>query len=54
MSKLISQLLVLMLIAIAGCVAIGLSKGANMWPVIILYWVVLTTKNVVDFIGGMR
>ena len=35
---------------IAGIVAVGLYRKRNMWAVIILYWVVLTLKNIVEVI----
>lgn len=50
-SKKLSAYLVLLLAVIAAVVAVGLIAGLTMWPVIILYWMVLTVKNVVDYIG---
>lgn len=35
---------------IAGIVAIGLYRKRNMWAVIVLYWVVLTLKNIVEVV----
>lgn len=49
--KHISALLVLALSAIALTVCAGLAAGVSMWPWIVGYWAVLTTKNVVDWIG---
>jgi len=54
MNKHISALLVLCLCMIASIVAIGLILKQNMWLFIITYWIVLTIKNVVDFIGGKK
>lgn len=45
----VSQILVLCLIGIAALVAVGLMRKKNMWKWIILYWVVLTMKNLADF-----
>lgn len=45
----VSQILVLCLIGIAAWVAIGLMRKKNMWKWIILYWVVLTAKNLADY-----
>lgn len=50
-SKMLSAYLVMFLAVIAAVVAVGLIAGLAMWPVIILYWMVLTVKNVVDYIG---
>jgi len=49
--KKISAWLVILLAVIAAVVAVGLIAGFAMWPFIILYWMVLTIKNVVDYIG---
>lgn len=51
--RLISQLLVFTLMADAAWVAIGLARKKNMWKWIVLYWVLLTLKNAVDFVGMM-
>ena len=53
MNFLLSQLCVFGLMLIASVVAIGLMKRRNMWKWIIAYWVLLTIKNVIDFIGGI-
>lgn len=50
-SKKLSAYLVILLAVIAAVVAVGLITGLAMWPVIILYWMVLTIKNVVDYLG---
>lgn len=50
-AKKLSAWLVILLAVIAAIVAIGLIAGYSMWPVIILYWSVLTMKNVVDYIS---
>ena len=49
----LSQILVLLLAAIAARVAYGLSNKQNMWRHIIAYWLVLTAKNLVDWMGGI-
>lgn len=51
-SKFVAQLLILVLIGIAAWVAYGIYCGWIMWPWIVGYWVVLTAKNVCDFIIG--
>lgn len=48
----ISAFLVLCLMAIAAAVAYIIYKYKNAWPLIVAYWIVLTIKNAVDFIGG--
>lgn len=53
-AKRLSALLVLVLAAIALIVCAGLAAGRNMWPWIVAYWAVLTTKNVVDWIGAYK
>ena len=49
--KLTSALLVLGLAAIAAIVFVGQVKKKNVWWLICLYWLVLTIKNVVDWMG---
>lgn len=53
MKKIISQLFVLALFVIAFVVAKGLIEKKTMWEAITLYWIVLTFKNLFDFIVGM-
>lgn len=49
--KRISACLVLALAVIAAVVATGLMLGVPMWAWIVGYWVVLTAKNIVDYIS---
>lgn len=49
--KKISNLLVIVLAIIAAITATGLIAGYAMQPWIIGYWLVLTAKNIVDYIG---
>ena len=49
--KQISAVLIIILAIIAAIVATGLIAGYAMWPAIIGYWLVLTIKNVVDYLG---
>ena len=44
------MILQLILCLIAGTVAWGLYKRRNMWPLIVLYWVVLTVKCITDLV----
>lgn len=46
-----SAYLVLALLVIAAVVAVGLMRKKNMWPLIVLYWVTLTVKNLIDWLG---
>lgn len=48
--KRISSYLVLALAVIAAVVATGLMLGLPMWAWIVGYWVVLTAKNIVDYV----
>ena len=48
--KLLSQVLIFALIIIAAVVAVTLAAGKSAWILIIVYWVVLTAKNIVDLI----
>ena len=48
--KLLSQALIVALIVIAAVVAFILAAGKSAWILIIVYWVVLTIKNIVDLI----
>ena len=52
--KQISSYLVLALAVIAAVVATGLMLGLPMWAWIVGYWMVLTAKNIVDYIGTRR
>nr|DAH69385.1 MAG TPA: hypothetical protein [Caudoviricetes sp.] len=52
--KRVSQALVLLLLAIALRVLVGLLAGQSMWGWIAAYWAALTGKNAVDFVGGMK
>ena len=52
--KRVSQAFVLLLLAIAMRVLVGLLEGQSMWGWIAAYWAVLTGKNAVDFVGGMQ
>lgn len=52
--KRVSQALILLLLAIALRVLVGLLAGQNMWGWIAAYWAALTGKNAVDFWGGMQ
>lgn len=54
MEKKASAVLVLVLAVIAAVVATGLIAGYAMWAWIVGYWIVLTMKNVVDYIGLKR
>lgn len=47
----LSQLCILLLIGIAATVAGLLIAGKSAWFVIIVYWLVLTGKNVCDWLG---
>ena len=53
-SRIVSQALVLLLLAIALRVLVGLLAGESMWGWIAAYWAALTGKNAVDFVGGMK
>ena len=47
----ISKIIILILIGISGYVAYRLSRKQNPWPFVVLYWVVLTIKNLCDLMG---
>lgn len=53
-SRIVSQAFVLLLLAIALRVLVGLLAGQNMWGWIAAYWAALALKNAVDFVGGMK
>lgn len=44
----IAQILIFLLMADAAWVAYGLIRKRNMWRWIVLYWLILTAKNMVD------
>lgn len=43
----------IILAAIAARVAYGLYRKRNMWRWIVLYWLVLTVKNSLEFIASI-
>lgn len=47
----ISQFFIFILMIDAFWIACGLARRKNMWRWIVLYWVMLTMKNYVDYIG---
>lgn len=46
----IDQLFILLLAVIAGHVAYGLYRKKSMWKWIVVYWSVLTVKNLVNLL----
>ena len=46
----ISQLLIILLMADAAWVAYGLLRKKNRWTWICLYWILLTLKNLMDLL----
>lgn len=46
----ISQLLIILLMADATWVAYGLLRQQNRWKWICLYWILLTLKNLMDLL----
>ena len=49
-----SQFLILLLMLDAAWVANGLVNHRDMWKWIVLYWVILTLKNLVDWMKGRK
>lgn len=47
----ITYLLIILLAILAGYVAYGLYKRKVMWKWIVLYWCVLTAKNMLDLLN---
>lgn len=47
-----SQFIVFLLLIDAANVGYGLFRKRNMWGWIVLYWIILTCKNLVDLIGA--
>lgn len=43
------QFMILLLAMDAAIVTIGLTKKKNMWLFIVLYWLLLTIKNAMNF-----
>ena len=46
----VSQGLVILLMLDAAWVCAGLARKKNMWKWIVLYWAILTLKNLADFL----
>jgi len=53
-TKEISAVMIIMLAIIAAIVATGLIAGYVMHAWIVAYWVTLTAKNLVDYIGTKK
>lgn len=51
-AKQISNALIIVLAIIAAITATGLIAGYAMQPWIVGYWVTLTAKNIVDYVGA--
>ena len=51
-AKILSAWLVLALMLIAAIVCGVLASGGSAWALIVLYWAVLTVKNVCDVINA--
>lgn len=49
--KQISAVLIIILAIIAAITAVGFAEGYKMQPFVVAYWVTLTIKNVVDYLG---
>lgn len=49
--KKISAVLIIVLAVIAAVTAVGFIAGYAMQPFVVSYWLVLTAKNIVDYIG---
>ena len=50
--KKLSHILVMLLMLDAAWVARGLYLERNMWRWIVVYWLILTLKNLCDWIAG--
>ena len=48
----VKQIIIFALIVVSAFVAGGLAAKKNMWRWIVLYWIILTIKNFVDFVWG--
>ena len=46
----IAQIFIFLLMADAAWVAYGLLRQQNRWKWICLYWIILTLKNLADFV----
>ena len=46
-----SQFFIFLLLIDAAIVAYGLSRKKNMWAWIVTYWVILTCKNLFDYLN---
>ena len=53
-AKKISQILIIVLAVIAAVVATGLIAGYVMQSWIVSFWVTLTAKNLVDYVGTIE
>ena len=50
MNKNLTKILILVLAIIPAIVATGLIAGYSMWAWIVAYWIILTFKNVLDYL----
>ena len=49
----LSQSCIFLLMVDAAAVFIGLANGQNMWLLIVGYWLILTIKNLIDYVKGV-
>lgn len=49
-----SQLAICLLILLSAVVTILLARGDSAWEAIVLYWIVLTGKNVCDYAASLE
>lgn len=49
-----SQLAICLLILLSAVVTILLARGDSAWEAIVLYWIVLTGKNVCDYVASIE
>lgn len=50
--RICSRICVLFLLCDAWAICIGLYEYQDMWPLIVLYWAMLTLKNLSDCLAG--
>ncbi len=50
--EILSKMLILCLVGIAGWVAYGAYHGWITWKMIVAYWVIQTAKNICDYMAG--
>ena len=54
MMKQVVTFLICLLLMVSFAVVVLTIRGVNAWPLILVYWIVLTVKNICDIVTRME